>query len=144
VWVAARSLLAMGDRPPAIVGRDGELEAARHALSAALGGRPGVLLVTGEAGIGKTRLVEELRALAVAGPGHVLVGLGESAPLVGVSLAYGPFVAAFPDRAQWLLADEGATDGQASRHRLFGRVLGLVSELAATGSGLVLVLEDLH
>jgi DNA-binding CsgD family transcriptional regulator len=98
-----------------------------------------VLLITGEAGMGKTRLVEELGAVI----GAAQLRVGESVPLIGTTLAYGPFVAALRDRAEWLLADEGAGDLRAARHLLFERTLALLSELSAR-SPLVLVVEDLH
>jgi ABC-type oligopeptide transport system substrate-binding subunit/class 3 adenylate cyclase len=44
-----------------LVGRERELELARDALERTLSGSGGVLFVTGEAGIGKSRLVAELR-----------------------------------------------------------------------------------
>jgi DNA-binding SARP family transcriptional activator len=53
-------------RPPRLIGRDVELAQARQALAA---GR--VLVVQGEAGIGKTRLLEDLCA---ASPQHLLTG----------------------------------------------------------------------
>jgi ABC-type oligopeptide transport system substrate-binding subunit/class 3 adenylate cyclase len=46
-----------------LVGREGELAQGRQALDDLLDGSGGILLVTGEAGIGKTRLVVELRDL---------------------------------------------------------------------------------
>lgn len=46
--------------PGKLVGRDGEQKAIRTALDEALTGRGGLLLVGGEAGIGKTRLVDEV------------------------------------------------------------------------------------
>ena len=63
-------------------------------LARAAGGQAQVLLITGEAGIGKTRLTEELGALAGSASGGAQVRIGESVPLVGATLAYGPFVAA--------------------------------------------------
>lgn len=51
---------------PALVGRDAELRAAHQAWREAAGGLAQVLLVTGEAGIGKSRLVEELARTAAA------------------------------------------------------------------------------
>jgi class 3 adenylate cyclase len=55
------------DRPPRpLVGRDGEVEVLQGALDDLHTGRGQALLLVGEAGIGKTRLLEELRSLAGA------------------------------------------------------------------------------
>jgi predicted ATPase len=56
------------------VDRDPELAVAHRLLSRSLRGEGGVLLVTGEAGVGKSRLVEETAAAAVRGGGRVLRG----------------------------------------------------------------------
>jgi tetratricopeptide (TPR) repeat protein len=120
-----------------------EREALLAAYARVVTGRPQVLLITGAAGIGKTRLVEELCALAESAAGGARVLLGESAPLAGAALAYGPFVAALCDQAGWLLADDRTPDMLAARHRLFVHVLELLAGLA-TRSPVVLVLEDLH
>ncbi len=111
------------------------------ARASAFGGEPRVVLITGPAGIGKTRLAHDLRA----GVADARVLAGESAPLAGASLAFGPFVAALGDRVDWLIGENGPGNGGAGdmltrRHRLFGRVLGVLSSLAP----LLLVLEDLH
>jgi DNA-binding CsgD family transcriptional regulator/tetratricopeptide (TPR) repeat protein len=111
------------------------------AFASAQAGQSQVLLITGEAGIGKTRLVEDLVQQVESGGAQVRIG--ESAPLAGAALAYGPFVAALGERAAWLLADDEPADMVAARHRLFERVLALLAELAAQAP-LVLVLEDLH
>ena len=132
---------AVGAGP--IVGRVAEREALLAAYARVVAGRPQVLLITGAAGIGKTRLVEELCALAESAAGGARVLLGESAPLAGAALAYGPFVAALCDQAGWLLADDRTPDMLAARHRLFVHVLELLAGLA-TRSPVVLVLEDLH
>ncbi len=47
------------------VGREGELEALARRLAAAASGRGGVRLIAGESGVGKSRLLEELRTLAL-------------------------------------------------------------------------------
>ena len=65
------------------VGREAELGMLTVDLDAALAGRGGVVLVAGEPGIGKTRLVEELAAQASGRGVLVLWGRcweGERAP----------------------------------------------------------------
>jgi DNA-binding SARP family transcriptional activator len=126
-----------------IVGRAVELELMSVAYARAVAGQSQVMLVTGEAGIGKTRLVEELCGRILSAADGAQVRVGESAPLAGVTLAFGPFVAALGDQGEWLLAGDGEGDMLAARHRLFLRVLQLLAGLAAR-SPLVLVLEDLH
>ncbi|SFF44933.1 regulatory protein, luxR family [Actinacidiphila alni] len=79
------------------------------AFDRAAAGHPQLLLVTGEAGLGKTRLVEEVAALTVA-DGRARLRLGASVPLSGTTLAYGPFVAALRDRTPCLFASGAAPD----------------------------------
>src|SRR5579863_5990047 len=134
---------APGPAPPSIVGRAAELAIMSAAYARALGGQSQVMLITGEAGIGKTRLVEEMTGQVRSAAGGARIGVGESAPITGTTLAYGPFVAALGHEAEWLLADDPADNMLAARHRLFVRVAGLLAGLAAR-SPLVLVLEDLH
>ncbi len=126
-----------------VVGRNAELSSLLAMYARVVAGQSQVVLVTGAAGIGKTRLVEELCGHAASAAGAAQVLVGESAPLAGAALAYGPFVAALRDQAGWLLADDNAADMLVARHRLFVRVLEFLAGLAAT-SPLVLVLEDLH
>jgi class 3 adenylate cyclase len=132
-----------GPEPAPIVGRATELRIMSGAYAQVLAGRPQVVLITGEAGIGKTRLVEELIGRMRRAAEGVRVHVGESAPMAGAALAYGPFVAALGREADWLLADDRTGDMLAARHRLFVRVLELLVGLAAR-SPLVVVLEDLH
>ncbi|HEX3258955.1 MAG TPA: AAA family ATPase, partial [Pseudonocardia sp.] len=61
-------------RSPVLVGRRTELATALGLVDAAGRGRGGALLVTGEAGVGKSRLVDELRERATAAGMTVLVG----------------------------------------------------------------------
>lgn len=69
----------MNDAPPttsspAFVGRDAELRALQAGLDDALAGRASLFVITGEAGMGKTRLVEEAASLARAKGVRVLSG----------------------------------------------------------------------
>ncbi len=79
-----------GVASPVTVGRERELSQLRAALDAALGGRPRIVVVGGEAGVGKTRLVTELLGRADADGLHVLSG---DCLAVGADMPYLPFVA---------------------------------------------------
>jgi predicted ATPase len=59
---------------PLFVGRDAELAALTAALDAAIAGEPAVVLLSGEAGVGKTRLVEEAAERASEAGARVLAG----------------------------------------------------------------------
>jgi len=63
-----------GPKPGAILlaGRDRESKVLREAWAAAAGGQPGLVTITGEAGIGKTALAEALAAEAADDGGAVL------------------------------------------------------------------------
>ncbi|VVJ17128.1 Transcriptional regulator [Amycolatopsis camponoti] len=77
---ALRRLLARPDpeprraAAPGLVGRAGELARLGDAWRAAAAGRAGIVLVRGDAGVGKTRLVAELAALARAEGAVVAAG----------------------------------------------------------------------
>ena len=75
-----------------LVGRQPEMAALRDALGRARAGEPTTVLVGGEAGVGKTRLLEEFAGWATDGAARVLVGqcleLGEA------GLPFAPFAAA--------------------------------------------------
>jgi len=76
-----------------IVGRERELVAGGKAIDAVLAGAGGVLFVTGEAGIGKTRLIAELRSRFATGSssgGPPLWVEGRCASF-GQGVPYGPF-----------------------------------------------------
>ncbi|MEY9894831.1 DNA-binding CsgD family transcriptional regulator [Catenulispora sp. MAP5-51] len=79
----------------AFVGREHELATLLSALHQA----PAVVLVGGEAGIGKSRLVAEAKKVLVAAGGRVLTGychpLREPSP-------YGPIIDALREAAEWL------------------------------------------
>src|SRR5206468_5645837 len=77
------------------VGRAEELDRLLAVLARAEQGRPAVGLVAGDAGVGKTRLLQELAVRAEARGARVLVGGCMEAGDVG--LPYVPFVDAFRD-----------------------------------------------
>jgi len=154
------------------VGRVQELTRLSRAFDLAAESHPTTRLVTGEAGIGKSRLVAEF--LDRVRTSDALVLRGDCLPLGETGLAYGPFVAALrplvrslapdrldrligPGRAELahLLPDLGAPPSRAARRpdaslsattaraRLFEVVLGVLHRLAEERP-VVLVLEDLH
>src|SRR4051812_43642760 len=59
---------------PVLVGREEELAALTAALDSAVAGEPAVVLIGGEAGVGKTRLVAEAAERARDAGARVLVG----------------------------------------------------------------------
>ncbi len=144
-----------------MVGRDGELGRLLSLLDDAEAGRSVVALVSGDAGVGKTRLISEVTRLA-AGRGYIVLS-GQCAEL-GDSVPYLPLADALRGAAQStgvrdalssrpalsrLLPEGGEgpiADSDRSglaRQQMFGGVLGLLAELAAAAP-VLLVLEDLH
>ena len=73
-----------------LVGRAEELAALDAALDAAAAGDANTVLISGDAGIGKTRLVEEFCELARCG--GAVVATGFSVPIGGSGLPYAPVV----------------------------------------------------
>jgi DNA-binding SARP family transcriptional activator/tetratricopeptide (TPR) repeat protein len=151
--------------PAGLIGRDAELEVLRAAWGRTLAGSPTTVLVSGEAGIGKTRLVEEVAAAAAADGADVAWGRCADGGGTG---AYWPWaealstlagqrdreavVAALAGRgapAAALLLDRPADvavqdDGPVgARQRLFDGVVAFLSALAADRP-VLLALEDLH
>ena len=59
-------------RGPTLAGRDGEIRSLRDAWARAVGGQPELIMVVGEAGIGKTALAEFIAAEAAEDGGTVL------------------------------------------------------------------------
>jgi predicted ATPase len=148
----------------AFVGRLGELERLEQELRQAAEGRGGTVLVAGDAGIGKIRLVTELAARARAAGAQPLVGrcidlIGAEVPYPPVGEALRPLTAredvrrllASARELRWLLpAPVPGEDSARRRGGAPGSRLGLLEELlallevAAADQPVVLVLEDLH
>jgi DNA-binding CsgD family transcriptional regulator len=148
-----------------LVGRDAELSQLLALLDAAAAGQPVVTLVSGDAGVGKTRLVTELADRARAQGFTVLAGhcaeLGDAVPYLPLADALrdattGPSpggalldaLAARPVLSR-LLPDRNESQPAGGdlpglvKQQLFGAVLGLLAELAVA-SPVLLILEDLH
>jgi ABC-type oligopeptide transport system substrate-binding subunit/class 3 adenylate cyclase len=90
-----------------LIGRDQELSRLQSALSALRLGRGQVVTLTGEAGIGKTRLMQEARALLPTSPaegGPAIRWLESRALSYGESLSFWAIT-------QLLLSDLGLSDG---------------------------------
>ena len=138
---------ARGSGQSPLVGRAREQALTHAQLDAALTGQGGLVILSGEAGIGKTTLAEDACRAARAAGAYVLVGhcydRAETPP-------YGPWVElleqffALPDRSPALCAiAEPDITGSFSQATLFSEMRGLFLAIARERP-LVLVLEDLH
>lgn len=131
-----------------LVGREREVGALRERLAAAVAGSGGVVLLSGPAGIGKTRLAEELSAAAAEDGVPVAWGrcvADEGAPPLWPWLRLLAAAGGEPPAVRDALAEapQGAVEAAAARFRLVDAVSrSLVG--AAAPAGLVAVLEDLH
>jgi predicted ATPase len=154
---------------PTLAGRQVEIDRLRTALERAIAGSSSIVLVAGEAGVGKTRLVTEIAALAREQ--GVLVLLGGSTGLSDSELPYGPFAEAFQgllqaigrerfleaagsgsDDVAWLVPEAAdrrslergpLEEGAEARARLFGSVHGLLARVSSE-TPVLLVIEDLQ
>jgi predicted ATPase len=147
----------MGGRvaSPTLVGRIEELELLEAVRGRAADGEPAVVLVGGEAGVGKTRLITELAARCRADGMRVLYG--GCVPLGGEALPYAPIMEALRALLDELGVDtvrelvgpswrelarllpslgEPEVDpaGQAAQARLFELLLGLLTRLRGCAS----------
>jgi DNA-binding SARP family transcriptional activator/tetratricopeptide (TPR) repeat protein len=145
-----------------LIGRSAELVALHRALDDARSGRGRIVVLLGEAGIGKSRLVAEVMTDARQGTGRVLFGRAyESAQI----LPFGPWVDAIRNTA--LLAEDATLSGlspvwRAELARLFPELAGpdlpapsddylhlfeslvhLIAHLAAARP-ITIVVEDVH
>jgi predicted ATPase/DNA-binding CsgD family transcriptional regulator len=151
---------------PVFVGRRAELAVLAAAYEQASDGTTRAVVVGGEAGVGKTRLVEEACAQAAEHGARVLPGA--CLELGGEGLPFAPLVDALralvrttdPEQLQAVLGParrdlarllpdlevepgEGTAAADGGTGRLFELVLGVFVRLAAERP-LVLIIEDLH
>jgi DNA-binding CsgD family transcriptional regulator len=150
---------------PVLIGRADHLSALDAALAEARRGQPAAVLIGGEAGIGKSRLVTEFAARAGSSGARVLTG--GCLELGADGLPFAPFTAVLrelvrdigPDGVAALLPGgsarelarllpefgepSGSVDADTARARLFEQLLILVERLAERGP-LVLLVEDAH
>jgi len=126
---------------PVLVGRDAEVAALRESWAQVRGGAPATVLIGGEAGIGKTRLVRQFAAGVEA---EVLYG--GCVDLSGGGLPFTPFTSAMRghgDTLAELLPVDVQADTDTARARLFEEVLTQFAGLCAR-QPVVLVIEDVH
>ena len=90
--MGAADAAAQPARAGPFVGRDEELSELHAALRRAVAGRPGMILVAGEAGVGKSRLIGQFAGQARRA--RAVVAVGGAAPLTGGALPYAPLVQA--------------------------------------------------
>ncbi|MFD8228113.1 AAA family ATPase [Streptomyces massasporeus] len=140
-----------------VVGRDAELTRLSGVLERARGGEARAVLIAGDAGVGKTRLLDEVGGQAAA-TGMTVV-TGHCVDLGDVGLPYLPFteilgvlaaderfagaLAAHPVVERLLGAGSDSARDVDGRLRLFEGMAGLLAEVAEVAP-LLLVLEDLH
>ena len=148
---------------PIFVGRVAERAALSAALERAAAGEPGITLISGEAGVGKTRLLTEVSTLSAA-LGVTAVG-GVCVDVAAGTLAYAPFVdivrdlhraghtASLPPPTRAELGrlipelaparDAAPGGGQGGQGRLFAAVRDLLA-VASASTPILVTIEDLH
>ena len=137
---------APGSEPPWLVGRSRERTIIRAQLDAALTGQGGLVVLSGEAGIGKTALAEDIcRAASATG---ALVLTGHSYDHTNTP-PYGPWselleqVRADPGRAGLNGVPEPRITGSSSQAALVDEMRGYLMAIARERP-LVILLEDVH
>ncbi|HEY3498904.1 MAG TPA: AAA family ATPase, partial [Polyangiaceae bacterium] len=134
------------------LGRKRELERLEQSCDAAVAGRGGLYLVVGEPGIGKTRLAEEVAALAGArglcvawGRAWETGGAPPFYPWIEVLEALGGSAAGAPglDRSRPNRGESTSSDSAHERFEVFARVAAFLRDRSRSVP-LLLVFDDLH
>ena len=126
---------------PVLVGRAAEMAVLGESWAQVRSGSPATVLIGGEAGIGKTRLVRHFSADLEA---EVLYG--GCVDLSGGGLPFAPFTAALRGHADTpaeLLPRDVQVDSDTARARLFEEMLTRFADLCARRP-VVFVIEDIH
>ncbi|MDQ1680252.1 MAG: hypothetical protein QOI42_1111, partial [Frankiaceae bacterium] len=153
---------------PQLVGRSAEMQLLDAALTRVRAGEPAVVVIGGEAGVGKSRLIDELTAHAAAAGARVLAG--QSVEVGGDGTPFAPVVdmlrtlsrttpaaelddhlgrgrrelaRLLPELDPDADADATTTADTGSTAQMFELLLGLFGRLSAE-QPLVLIVEDLH
>jgi ATP/maltotriose-dependent transcriptional regulator MalT len=150
---------------PVLVGRSGPLATLETALAEAARSRPSAVIVGGEAGVGKSRLVGEFAERSHGAGARVLIG--GCLELGAESLPFAPFTAVLRELVRDLGAagvaallpggsgrelarllpefgtPAGPDEAGEARARLFEQMLQMLEHLAEAGP-VVLVIEDMH
>ena len=165
-WPPCHAGSVPGRNPPKaprepLVGRDRELASVLGALSTAADGTPQAVIITGEAGIGKTRLVREVTVHARAS--GFVVASGGCSPASAGRLPYGPIsdmlahlVREAPElpeltsEATWralgplrMETPEAVSDSGLAATRLFAAVGDLLESLSRHRPTMMII-EDVH
>ena len=120
---------------PELIGRRAELAVLDAALTDAAGGAGRLVLVEGDAGVGKTRLVQRFAERAAESGAAVLTG---GCLQLEADLPYAPFAEALATIPSAFFAGQPGGDGRAGEFRR------VAEAIATAGRPVVLVLEDLH
>jgi predicted ATPase len=142
------SVSSFSSNPPALVGRERELAVLRQHLAAAMEGSGSMVLIGGEAGIGKSTLAETTCREATERGALILVGRSfdraESAPFGGfidLFAHYKPADGLPPPPAPF--AVRGTVGPVASQALLYTAILDFLTDLTRQRP-LVILLEDGH
>jgi len=123
------------ERPQPLVGRDAERDALQDGLERAASGLGRTVLISGEAGSGKTRLAEELRALSASVGALYLSGacLYGDAPNPYAALV--DVLRAFRERWEWAPSPAEGGEGEDAPLRAALRDVERVLHIETVGSG---------